>query len=663
MNPLRPRGGVRAALRARARTLVLLAASAPLVATAAADPDADSQAPAATEEEILVLGSRTPLAPSALAGSATRFGGAELEAAQQPFVADLLRTVPTANIARTGGFGGLTQVRLRGSEANHTLVLLDGFELNDPANGSEYDFAHLRGTTIEGIELLPGPVGALWGSDAVAGAVALSTPRARRNGSEGSLRLAGGEHGTFEGTARAAHRGTRGDAMLVLDRFRTDGTNIARIGGERDGYASDTVTFGGRYEVSDQLSVHATLRHVDAEVEFDPSPFPAFLPADGDRETELQRTLLGVRGEYETESGWLHALGLERLASEYDDIADGARTGGREGERERAFLRSTLDYSAGLPGAQRLTLLGEIEREEFEQDGTTTAFGDPNQDQDLEHRSLLVEWRWQTDGGAHLAAAVRRDWNDAFDDATQYRFAARTPLPADLGDAWASWASATKNPGFIERFGFTPDTFQGNADLRPEQSRAFELGWTRTFADGVFDAEVVWHRTRLEDEINGFVFDAGTGFFTAANNGRSSHRDGIETRVTIRPDPGTSVTFRHAWLDADEPDATGRTREIRRARHAAGVNLLHEVAEWPVTLRADLAYVGTRDDRDFATFPATTMKLDDFVTLGVAMTWQVRPGFDLFVRGDGLLTQDYEDVFGYASPGQALRAGFEYRTR
>jgi vitamin B12 transporter len=104
-------------------------------------------------------------------------------------------------------------------------------------------------------------------------------------------------------------------------------------------------------------------------------------------------------------------------------------------------------------------------------------------------------------------------------------------------------------------------------------------------------------------------------------------------------------------------------REIRRARHAAGLNLLHEVSEWPITLRADLAYVGERDDRDFATFPATDVTLDDFVTLGVAMTWRVRPGFDLFARGDGVLTQNYEDVFGYASPGQTLRVGFEYRMR
>lgn len=614
-------------------------------------------------EEIVVLGSRTALAPDAVAGLVTRFGAEDLATAQLPFAAELLRTAPTTNVSRSGGFGGFTQIRMRGSEADHTLVLLDGFELNDPATGSQYDFAHLRGTTIGSMELLPGPVGALWGSDALAGAIALSTPRARRDGLDAGLRMAGADHDTLEATGRLGYRSDRGELNLVLDRYATDGTNIARAGGERDGYRSDTITLGGRFAVTDRLALHGTLRHLDAEVEFDPAPFPAFVPADGDEETDLSRTLLGLRAEYDAGAGWTHALGLETLASDYDDFAGGQRAGGRSGSRDRAFLRSTLDYEAGLPGAQRFTLLGELESEEFEQDGTATAFGDPNQEQDLLHRSLLAEWRWETPGGAHLAAAARRDWNQAFDDGTHFRLALRMPLPAELGDGWASWASATKNPGFIERFGFTPDTFLGNPELRPERSRAVELGWTRGFADDAVVAEIVWHRTRLEDEIDGFAFDAGTGLFTAANRDRDSVREGIESRLTVRPGASTTLTARYAFLDASEPDAVGRVREVRRARHAAGLNLLHAPKALPLTLRADLAWVGERDDRDFATFPATAVTLDDFVTLDLAVTWHLSPGMDLFLRGEGFLGEDREEVFGFASPGQTLRAGFEYRMR
>ncbi|MEE4301825.1 MAG: TonB-dependent receptor [Pseudomonadales bacterium] len=646
------------------RALALLCCLIPLSASLRAADAADAvRADPAVEEEIIVLGSRTPLAPTAVAGAVTQFTNDDLAAAQLPFATELLRTLPSAAVSRSGGFGGLTQVRLRGSEGDHTLVLIDGFELNDPANGSEFDFAHLRGTTIGGIEILPGPVGALWGSDALAGAIALSTPRARRDGTDAGLRLVAGEHDTLEATGRLGYRDAHRELNLVLDRYDTDGTNVARAGGERDGYRSDTLSLGGRLDVSERLALHATVRHVDAELEFDPAPFPAFVPADGDRETELRRTLVGLRGEYEAGRGWTHALGLETLTSEYDDFADGTRTGGREGGRDRAFLRSTLDFSAGLPGAQRFTLLGELEREQFEQDGTATVFGDPNQDQALDHRSLLAEWRWETPGGIHVTAAARRDWNDAFDDANHYRIALRAPMPAALGDVWTSYATATKNPGFTERFGFTPDTFLGNPELRPERSRAFEAGWTRLFRDGTVQTELVWHRTRLEDEIDGFVFDAGTGLFTAANRNRDSRRDGVEARVLLKPQSATTLTLRYAFLDASEPDATGRVREIRRPRHAAGLNLQHGFSALPLTLRTDLAWVGSREDRDFGTFPATPVELDDFVTVDVALTWRGPAGLDLFLRGEDLFSGNREEVFGFASPGQTLRAGFEYRMR
>ena len=656
---------VRTARSAARRRSFLLTA---LLLSSTTSLSAAPEAPVMLEEEIVVLGARTPIRREALAGAPAIFDAGDLAAARGPFVAELLRTVPSASVSRTGSFGGLTQVRLRGSEGNHTLVLLDGFELNDPANGSEFDFAHLRGTTVERVELLPGPTGALWGSDALAGAIALASPRARRDGLDAGLRLAGGDHGTLEGTLRLGHRSAGGEANLVLDRFETDGTNLARAGDERDGYRIDTLAFGGRLAVGDRLVLGATLRHLDGTVEFDPAPFPAFVPVDGDEETDLTRTLVGLRADYETAGAWTWSLGLEALDSDYDDHAGGVRRSGREGERRRAFLQGSAAFEAVLPGTQRLTLLGEVEREAFAQDGTPSPFGDPNQHQSVTHRSLLAEWRWAAPAGVHLFAAGRADRNDSFRDAHHLRLGARLPVPGDRGDLWTSWSTGTKNPGFTERFGFTPDTFLGNAALRPERSRALEFGWRGALlrGDGAREAlvgELVWHRTRLEDEIDGFVFDPTTFLFTAANRAADSHREGVEASLRLAPTAATTLTLRYAWLDASEPDATGQVREVRRPRHAAGLNLVHRAEALPVVLRVDVAHVGERRDRDFATFPATVVDLDAYTTVDVAASWAARPGLELFLRADDLFSGNDEEVFGFAAPGQTLRAGFEYRMR
>ena len=86
--------------------------------------------------------------------------------------ADQLRAVPGFGISRSGPLGGLTQVRIRGAEANHTLVLINGIEVSDPANG-ETDFGILAGLPLSRIEVARGEHSALYGSDAIGGVVAL----------------------------------------------------------------------------------------------------------------------------------------------------------------------------------------------------------------------------------------------------------------------------------------------------------------------------------------------------------------------------------------------------------------------------------------------------------------------------------------------------------
>ena len=104
---------------------------------------------------------------------ASRLGGADqnavvlteedLEAQRAGRAEDALRGLPGLALARSGNVGGLTQARVRGAEANHLLVMLDGIELNNPATGSEVDFAHLSLAGAARVELVNGPQSAVWG--------------------------------------------------------------------------------------------------------------------------------------------------------------------------------------------------------------------------------------------------------------------------------------------------------------------------------------------------------------------------------------------------------------------------------------------------------------------------------------------------------------------
>jgi vitamin B12 transporter len=98
----------------------------------------------------------------------------ELEARQERTVPDALREVPGLNVVQTGGPGGTTSVFLRGANANHTKVLVDGVNVSDPTStDNSFDFAHLLTSDVDRIEVLRGPQSVLYGSDAIVRANAL----------------------------------------------------------------------------------------------------------------------------------------------------------------------------------------------------------------------------------------------------------------------------------------------------------------------------------------------------------------------------------------------------------------------------------------------------------------------------------------------------------
>ena len=133
--------------------------------------------------------------------------------------------MPGVAVSRSGGIGSQAQVRVRGAEANHLLVLIDGIEANDPAGNDEFAFQNLTTWDVERIEVVRGPQSALWGSDALAGVVNIITRQPTAAFSAGGFAEAGA-YDTYSAGGRVAGQvlGTR--AGLSLSRVDSNGTRL-----------------------------------------------------------------------------------------------------------------------------------------------------------------------------------------------------------------------------------------------------------------------------------------------------------------------------------------------------------------------------------------------------------------------------------------------------
>jgi vitamin B12 transporter len=597
------------------------------------------------DDNIVVIASRTPIEAEDSAAAALFSSEVILDNLSLPHLPDLLRLSPGVSVATTGPRGTQTQVRIRGSEANHTLVFLDGIRFNDPAAGNEARFELLTADALSLFEIVRGPQSALWGSEALGGVIAAETANAfRGTGFEGLA-----EYGSLESARLSGRYAVRtGDVGIVAAGgwLRGDGVDSFGAGGERDGFDNRAASLKIEVRPSPAVRLGVTGHYIEADSDFDGFD-PVFFTRADTRDASENR-IAAVRGWAEGHwGGWRASASASYLDSANRNLLAGTPQNQTYGDR----LALVAQLSRQM-GGHLLTVAAEHQAEDFR--ARDTAFGGfTNQDRGRHVTALIGEWRAEWTDWAITDLAVRHDSFGAFEDATTLR-ASLLVRPTGRLSLVATYGEGIAQPSFYDLYGFFPGSFAGNPALRPEQARSWEAGivWRSprlTLAATLFSA-------RLRDEIID-VFDPATFLSSTENATGRSRREGLELAATADVASWLSIHANYTWLDADEQRAAGAglVREVRRPRHSA--NLIAQGETGRFRYGASLAYVGTRRDTDFDLFPAAAVILGDYVLASANLAFRLLPGLELYARAENAFDADYQDVVGYNTAGRTLYAG------
>jgi vitamin B12 transporter len=585
-------------------------------------------------DEVVVTATRLP-SPVELTPGARVITEEQILQAGAVFAPDILATVPGLSVFGNGPNGGVASVRIRGAEPDKTLVLIDGVPVNDPSSpDGNFDFGTLQLAEIERIEVLSGPQGSLWGSDAIGGVIAFTT----RELDGWRVELEGGSMNTARGYGAVGTANDRYAVSASVAAIHTDGISRADSAdgnSERDGLDDVTLSGRGRVALSQAISLDGQIRYERARIDQDGFPGPFFTLADTD-EVSHNESWSGFARATADLAGLKNQLSLSLYQ------LDREITGGDFPSRftaERRVWRWTTEGGYGedvafVVGAERTDTEGDVSIGRAEL-GASSVFGVA--------RVNLAD-------RVSVTGSLRYDDPDEFDGETTARISAVAPIAAGF-EARASWGQGFKTPTISQAVCDYCFPVPLITNLKPERAEGWDAGLAWKSAGKRFTAGVIYYELRVRDQI-AFVFDPVTFDSVYANLERTRSR-GVEADAWA--DLGRGVSLRLGYGYTEAKDLGLDEVLLRQPRHQGSA-----VLAWTGTKgRAALTVRGESSQLDVLDFGRAVRP--GFVTADLTGGWKVSEGTELTVRVENLLDKRYQEVLGYGEAGISAFVGVRLR--
>ncbi|MFT3761629.1 MAG: TonB-dependent vitamin B12 receptor [Pseudoxanthomonas sp.] len=606
---------------------------------------AQADAPATDLDQIVVTGTRTAVAVEDSLAPAQVIDREQIDRSQAASLMDLLRGRAGVDIANQGGPGKLSSLFLRGTNAGHVLVLVDGVRIGAATNGAAA-IQDLPLEQIERIEIVRGPRSSLYGSEAVGGVIQVFT----RRGGEGlsrNLSLGVGSHGLRQAGGGFGVHGERGWFAVQGAHQRTDGINACQgtagnaeypYGAgcyadepDKDGYRNTSVSLRGGYALTDALQVEAQALDADAYNEYDGSVF------GGNQAWNKQQVFGGKLAWKPSER-----IALTAQVGRANDKSDNYFADAATDTRIATGRFDTRRDSAGVQGdfgfgqAQLFTVGGDWQNDEVT---STTAYDVDSR------RNTGVFAEYQGRFGAHsLQASVRNDDNAQFGDH------ATGSLGYGLALGHGFKLTATAGTGFkAPTFNDLYYPGYSNPDLKPEKSKSADLGLAQ-YGDG-WNWRLDVYETRIRDLIG---YDSG---YNLVNVDRARIRGAeLAGQVSLA---GWDIAAQASFTDPRNDTRDSYLHDNRLARRARDSGRI-DVDRAFGALRAGVTVAGHGARYDDA---ANTQRLAGYGTLDLRLEYAISDEWTLQARAANVLDREYETVAWYNQPGREYGLTLRYNAR
>jgi vitamin B12 transporter len=582
-----------------------------------------------------------------IASSVTVITAKEIEAQQRRTLPDVLRSVPGLSIAQINGPGGQTSVFMRGTNSQHTKVLIDGIDVSDPSgSGRSFDFGHMLATDIERIEVLRGPQSGLYGADAMGGVIVIYTKKGSGPAKVNTM-IEGGSFGTFNQATSISGGTEKYNYAVNISHFRANDTPVTPYyfllpGEQRLNNSYDNWTYSAKLgvDLSKDVTVNFVTRYTDSTLRFvgdDYSTYPSHAESARSRQNAedfytrgevVWRTLGGNLTNY-------FGINYSNLQSDNFDPLTGSSF--NDGDRIKYDWRGVLRVAPGY------TIMTGLEHQN-EQLNTRDLFAEEW------NNAAFAELQSEIFRNFFLVANVRFDDNENFGGHTTWRVAPAYLIEATGTKLKASVGTAFRAPTLSQRFQDFPPFFYGNPNLKPEQSLGMDAG----FEQSIFGGHAQFGASYFYNDITDLI-DSNATFTSVINVGKAK-TSGVEAFASA--DITDNLRIRADYTYTEATNEITHTQLLRRPRNKATIS-----AGWtpyePLLLTASLMLIGQSADVDRPT-SISPVELPGFGIVNVAADYKLNDRMALFGRIDNLFDRHYENPDGFLATGIGVYGGIRF---
>jgi len=565
-------------------------------------------------------------------------------------VTELLRQVPGVHIDQAGARGGISSVYVRGSDPNFTVVLIDGVKVNDPTNsrGGSFDFSTLSTDNIERIEIVRGPLSAVYGSDALGGVINIITRRAE-GGASGSVEVSAGRFNAYRTLLQA--NGTLGVMdYAVSGSYLDNGRPV-----EGNHFVGVTLQANLGVRLTDALELRGVVRYADSGSKAfpDDSGGPEFAVRRTTEERETEDLTAGLTLKHSPASWWEYSLqvGLFNHHGHIDSpgVAPGVRdpAGLPPSVTDDSFTRAdlTVRHLFTIARGVQLAVGAQVQFEDGTSDGRLFLgrFTAPtNFKLSRTTWGPFFEAQLSLLPGLLVQGGVRVDVPQRFDTEASPRVGVSYTLEATNTTFRVNAGEGFKLPGLFA----LGHPLVGNPNLLPETSRSVDAGVSQALWGQRFTIGMAYFYSAFTNLI-----DFNPGPPPRLVNRSQTIAQGVEMSLRLRPWPYFSTTAHLTYL---QTDIKGTTEQLRNRPKWRGGFAVQWSPRPDLDVHLHTTVVGTVPD---SSIPTGARTLDAYARVDLAVNWTLTRHWHVFVAVANLFDTNYEEFIGFPAPGVSPRAG------